>query len=253
MQKRIPRTLLFSSVLILLMLPSIASAEDVPAAPQPKIEVTVVNGKIVVTNAAPNPPLVLAEQVPALATASAFDSRMPEEYQSLVYAISKDHGVDPQLVAAVMKVESNYNRRAKSSAGALGLMQLIPETGKRFGVSDFYNPMQNIEGGVRYLKFLSDMFPGNIPLILAAYNSGENRVARLNRVPAIKETQDYVRKIQAIYKPSNSSALAAAAQAPPVPIVESAPAAPAPAPANTIYTKVDARGVMHFSNVAPPR
>jgi soluble lytic murein transglycosylase-like protein len=254
MQKRTVRTLLFSSVLILLMLPSVASAEDVTAVPQPKLQVTVVNGKIVVTNAAPNPPLVLAEQTPATPTASTFDSRMPEEYHSLVHTISKDHGVDPNLVAAVMKVESNYDQRARSSAGALGLMQLIPETGRRFGVSDFFNPRQNIEGGVRYLKFLSDMFPGNIPLILAAYNSGENRVARLNRVPAIKETQDYVRKIQAIYKPSNGSAPVTATPAAPAPVVESAPAAaaPAPAPANTIYRTVDARGVVHFSNVAPP-
>jgi soluble lytic murein transglycosylase-like protein len=252
MQKRILTTVLCGAALLFSFLPSIALAEDVPSDAPARIQITVVNGKIVVTNAAPNPPLVQQSAPESTAASPSFDPRMPADYQGLVHVISKNHGVDPNLVAAVMKVESNYNRQAKSSAGALGLMQLIPETGKRFGVSDFFDPRENIEGGVRYLKFLSDMFPGNIPLILAAYNSGENRVARLNRVPAIKETQDYVRKIQAIYKPS---ALVAAA---PAPAVESAPVAPAPeatpapAPVNTIYKTVDARGVVHFSNVAPP-
>jgi hypothetical protein len=250
MQKRILTTVLCSAALLLLILPTMARAEDVPSESQSRIQVTVVNGKIVVTNAAPNPPVVLESAAGPDTAPPSLDPRMPADYQNLVYALSKTHGVDPKLVAAVMRVESNYDRWAKSSAGALGLMQLIPETGKRFGVTDFNNPRQNIEGGIRYLKFLSDMFPGNIPLILAAYNSGENRVARLNRVPAIKETQDYVRKIQAIYKPSG---LAAAA---PAPAVESAPVAPAPTPvptpANVIYKTVDARGVVHFSNVAPP-
>src|ERR1041384_3506514 len=100
---------------------------------------------------------------------------MPANIQDLVRDISKTHGVDPQLVAAVMKVESNYNRWAQSSKGAMGLMQLIPATGRRFGVQNFFNPEENIEGGVKYLKFLSDKFgASNIDLITAAYNAGEN-------------------------------------------------------------------------------
>jgi soluble lytic murein transglycosylase-like protein len=244
MQKRILTTVLCSAALLLLILPGIALAEDISSEAAAKIQVTVVNGKIVVTNAAPNPPVVLQSASESISAAPSLDPRMPAYYQELVHSISTAHGVDPNLVAAVMKVESNYDRWAKSSAGARGLMQLIPETGKRFGVSDFNDPRQNIEGGVRYLKFLSDMFPNNIPLILAAYNSGENRVARLNRIPAIKETQDYVRKIQTIYKPAASVAPAAA--------VVSESVAPAPAPVNVIYKSVDARGVVHFSNVAPP-
>jgi hypothetical protein len=85
--------------------------------------------------------------------------------------------VDPRLVAAVMKVESNYNRWARSPKGALGLMQLIPATGKGLA-SSFFDPAQNIEGGVRYLKFLSEKFAHNLDLQLAAYNAGENVVER---------------------------------------------------------------------------
>ena len=127
---------------------------------------------------------------------------MPEYIQSLVDSISRTHDVDPALVAAVMKVESNYNRWARSSKGALGLMQLIPATGQRFGVQDFFDPAQNIEGGVRYLKFLSDKFGAhNLDLLIAAYNAGENAVERVGRVPQIRETIDYVRKVRSIYKP----------------------------------------------------
>jgi soluble lytic murein transglycosylase-like protein len=150
-----------------------------------------------------------------------------------------------------MKVESNYDRWAKSPKGARGLMQLIPETGKRFGVRDFNDPQQNILGGVRYLRFLTDKFDSNLDLVLSAYNAGENLVDRVKRIPAIKETQDYVRKIRSIYKPVNSPAPASASA-----IVDAKPAvpvAPAPALVNTIYRTVDARGVVHFSNVAPPR
>src|SRR4030095_3375070 len=94
----------------------------------------------------------------------------------------------------------NYNRWAVSNKGALGLMQLIPSTGRRYGVRDFFDPQQNIDGGVRYLKFLLEKFNGDLDLSLAAYNAGENLVERLGRIPAIPETTDYVRKVRAIYK-----------------------------------------------------
>jgi soluble lytic murein transglycosylase-like protein len=85
-------------------------------------------------------------------------------------------------------------------------MQLIPATGRRFGVQDFFDPAQNIEGGVRYLKFLSDKFGDNLDLQLAAYNAGENLVERLGRVPQIQETVEYVRKIKRLYKPDVANA-----------------------------------------------
>src|SRR4030095_3948264 len=184
------------------------------------LQVSAVQGKLVVTNAAHNPPLVVSQPV---AVRQNGDTEMPEHIQVLVDSISKTHGVDPQLVSAVMKVESNYNQRARSSKGALGLMQLIPATGARFGVQNFFDPAHNIEGGGLYLKFLSDKFGAhNLDLQLAAYNAGENLVERLGRVPQIRETVDYVRKIKKIYKPENGPKTA--------PISAEAQTAAAPAP-----------------------
>ena len=186
--------------------------------------------------------------------------------QALVTSISAKHGIDPELVVAMMKTESNFNRWAVSSKGALGLMQLIPETGRRFGVRDFFDPRQNIEGGVRYLRFLLDKFDGNVELSLAAYNAGENVVQRYGRIPPIAETQDYVRKIRAIYKrPAGKLLMASAALQ-----AEGSPAgkgrsgatgegssggevAPKEEPpkAAVIFRRVDERGVVHFTNVEP--
>lgn len=212
------------------------------------LQVSAVQGKLVVTNAAHNPPLVSSQ--PAAARRNDDDTEMPEHLQVLVDQISKTHGVDPQLVSAVMKVESNYNPRARSSRGALGLMQLIPETGARFGVQDFFDPAQNIEGGVRYLKFLSEKFGAqNLDLQLAAYNAGENLVERLGRVPQIRETVDYVRKIKKIYKQENGPKTAS------VPVDTETAAAPAPPPPpkppSIMYSSVDNRGVTRFSNIGP--
>lgn len=220
----------------------------VSEAPQ-GIQVSVVNGKLVVTNSAPNPPVVLTKSGAVVPQGSrAQNDEMPAHLQSLVDSISRTHGVDPRLVKAVMKVESNYNPWARSSKGALGLMQLIPATGKRFGVQDFFDPAQNIEGGVRYLKFLSEKFGANIDLQLAAYNAGENVVERLGRVPSIQETVNYVRKVKTIYKPENGPELVSAFDdSKPV----ASPPIPPPAP-SVIYSSVDEFGVVRFSNIGPP-
>ncbi len=122
--------------------------------------------------------------------------------------ISQQHGVDPELVKAVAKTESNFNPQAVSAKGAMGLMQLIPETGKRFGVSNVFDPKQSIEGGVKYLKFLMGMFPDNLPHILAAYNAGENAVLKYKGVPPYRETQAYVRRITTAYNKKASFQLA---------------------------------------------
>lgn len=249
MQKRTIRRLLIPGAVLALTLPIGGWAED-GVTGSPKIQVTLRNGKPFVTNASPNPPVMIAGESSASdAIQQHFDVRMPAPIQSLVHSISKTHGMDPQLVAAVMKVESNYNRWARSSKGALGLMQLIPSTGQRFGVLDFFDPAQNIEGGVRYLRFLSDKFgPSNIDLMLAAYNAGENLVQRLGTVPSIPETRNYVRKIRTIYKPNVVPALVSASG-------DGKPAgetvAPEPKPTR-IYKYVDDRGVTHFSNIGPP-
>jgi soluble lytic murein transglycosylase-like protein len=121
------------------------------------------------------------------------------EIEQLIREISEQHGIDPELALAVARTESNFNPRAISHKGALGVMQLIPETARRFGVSNVWDPRQNIEGGVKFLKFLMGMFPDNLSHILAAYNAGENSVVKHRGIPPYRETQAYVRKITQLY------------------------------------------------------
>jgi soluble lytic murein transglycosylase-like protein len=118
---------------------------------------------------------------------------------ALIEQAAAEHGLDPELIRAVVEVESNFNPLAVSPKGAMGLMQLIPGTARRFGVSNAFDPAENLGGGARYLKYLIGMFEGNLELSLAAYNAGENAVLRSRGVPAIRETRDYVRKINGIY------------------------------------------------------
>jgi hypothetical protein len=183
------------------------AAGPVLAQNQPEITAFVENGgRTVFTNFAistipiitppPTAPTIGPEEaaVPPATTAT------PQgPFDDLIRTISARHGVDANLTRAVIEVESNFNRRAVSNMGAQGLMQLIPATADRFGVRDPFDPAQNIDGGVRYLRFLLDMFEGNFDLSMAGYNSGENRVARLGRIPNITETQNYVRKVRASY------------------------------------------------------
>lgn len=122
-----------------------------------------------------------------------------QEYSGMIQEICGKHGVDAELVKAVIQVESNYNHRAVSPKGAQGLMQLMPATAARYGVHSAFEPAQNIEGGVKYLKDLIQLFNSDLRLALAAYNAGENRVQRLNDVPNFVETQNYVRKVLALY------------------------------------------------------
>ena len=109
-----------------------------------------------------------------------------------VEQIAAQHSLPPQLLHSVIKVESNYNAWAISPKGAQGLMQLIPSTARRFGVSNVFNPLDNIQGGAKYLRYLLDLYNGNYPLALAAYNAGEGAVARFGGVPPFRETQNYL-------------------------------------------------------------
>jgi len=115
-------------------------------------------------------------------------------YADLIDAVSAANDVSPQLVRAVIKVESNYQERARSPKGAMGLMQLMPDTARRFAVTNPYNPRENIEGGIKYLKTLLDRFP-TVSLALAAYNAGEAAVERFRGIPPYAETQSYVAQI----------------------------------------------------------
>ena len=117
----------------------------------------------------------------------------------MISQISQKHGVDENLVKALIKQESGFNTRAKSKAGAMGLMQLMPATAASLGVKDPFNPVQNVEGGVKYLKSMLNKYNGNMILALAAYNAGPGAVDKYDGVPPYKETQNYVRNILANY------------------------------------------------------
>jgi soluble lytic murein transglycosylase-like protein len=117
----------------------------------------------------------------------------------LVQEAAERHRVDPALVRAVIETESNWNPGAYSRKGAIGLMQLIPTTAQRFGASDAFNPKQNVDAGVRYLKTLLERYNGNLDLALAAYNAGEGAVDRAHGIPAYRETRNYVQKVQSAY------------------------------------------------------
>lgn len=118
---------------------------------------------------------------------------------NMVSQISKKHGVDEKLVKAVIQQESGFNTNATSHCGAMGLMQLMPGTAKTLGVTDPYNPVQNVDGGVRHLKWLLHKYNGNMILALAAYNAGSGAVDKYDGVPPYPETQNYVKKILANY------------------------------------------------------
>jgi len=135
-----------------------------------------------------------------------------------VERIAAEHSLPAQLIHSVIKVESNYNPYAVSSKGALGMMQLIPETARRFGVKNVFNPVENIQGGAKYLRYLLDLFDNSYPLALAAYNAGEAAVAKYGGIPPYPETQNYVilvrKQLELAKKAEVRQAAVAAAAAP---------------------------------------
>jgi len=116
----------------------------------------------------------------------------PAGIAEAVDRISASHSLPPQLVHSVIKVESNYNPSAVSPKGAQGIMQLMPATARRFGVANAFDPIENIEGGARYLKYLLDLYGGDYRLALAAYNAGEGAVEKYGAVPPYPETRNYL-------------------------------------------------------------
>jgi soluble lytic murein transglycosylase-like protein len=134
----------------------------------------------------PEPPSetpAAAENVPTLAA----------PYDELIDRLASQQNVPSKLVKAVITVESNYQERARSRKGAMGLMQLMPETARRYAVADPYEPKSNIEGGIKYLRFLLDQF--DLRLALAAYNAGEAAVRRFGGIPPYPETRQYVDRV----------------------------------------------------------
>jgi len=128
--------------------------------------------------------------------------------EKLVREAADRHRVDPALVRAVIETESNWNPKAYSRKGAGGLMQLIPTTAQRYGAYDVFNPQQNIDAGVKHLKWLLERYNGNLDLALAAYNAGEGAVDRAHGIPAYRETRNYVHKVQDAYFRPGSGRLA---------------------------------------------
>lgn len=120
-------------------------------------------------------------------------------YGALIYEKAKKYDVDPALVAAVMEQESRFRPRAKSHVGARGLMQLMPRTGRWMGARDLYDPEQNVDAGVKYIKYLNKRFNGDLKKTIAAYNGGEGNVMRYRGVPPFRETRQYVKKVMKNY------------------------------------------------------
>jgi Transglycosylase SLT domain len=151
--------------------------------------------------------------------------------ETLVREAAERHHVDPALVRAVIETESNWNPGAVSRKGALGLMQLIPTTAQRFGVNDAFNPKQNVDAGVHYLKTLLERYNGNLDLALAAYNAGEGAVDRAHGIPSYHETRSYVQKVQdAYFRPGSGRSENAYTRA------------------NPIHRQVDTSGRIIFTN-----
>lgn len=131
----------------------------------------------------------------------------PAEFDQLIKTCSDKYGVSSSLIKAVIHAESGYNPNAVSSKGASGLMQLMPATAKSLKVADRFNPKDNVEGGVKYLRFLLDTFNGDISLAVAAYNAGLNRVAKYGGIPPYNETRTYVNRVLSYMKSYQESGI----------------------------------------------
>lgn len=203
-----------------------------------------------------------------------FRSSYRGEYDRHIADAASAFNVPLDLVRAIIQVESEYDALAVSSKGAQGLMQLMPFTAQRFGVSDSFDPRQNIFGGVQYLRFLLDLFQGDVGLAAAGYNAGENAVLRHKGVPPYRETRGYVQKVQSIlggsmpmrsYAPRQVSS--SSGETAPTPVLAYAPSnrlgstrlavsaaarAPiVPARPQVYYKWVDSQGRIHLADRPP--
>ncbi|HEY4485079.1 MAG TPA: lytic transglycosylase domain-containing protein [Nitrospiria bacterium] len=131
----------------------------------------------------------------------------PDQIHNIILSASRRYRLEPALIKAVIKVESDFNPLAVSSAGAMGLMQLMPATARDLGVSNPFNPSENIMGGVRHLSDLLENFEGDLTLSLAAYHAGAKRVEQYGHVPPIEKTHRYIWKVLTAYQAYRGNAL----------------------------------------------
>jgi soluble lytic murein transglycosylase len=171
----------------------------------------------------------------------------PGLYSEPIRRAARKFGVDPNLVRAVIAAESNFNPAAVSPKGARGLMQLMPSTASRFGVRDIFDPVQNIFGGVRYLRYLLDLFGGDLVLALAAYNAGEKIVQDRGGVPRFRETVNYVDRVMSGYgRPGKAPRASSPGESPEA-------GAPGFARKTRIYRAVSGDGALVFSDSPIPK
>jgi hypothetical protein len=186
------------------------------------------------------------------------------ELIALVDQVAQSEGVDIYLARAIIQAESAFNYKARSRAGALGLMQLMPSTAERFGVLDPFDPRQNIQGGVKYLKWLHDYYQGDLTKVVAAYNAGEGAVNRHNGIPPYRETRAYVPKVLDLYRrravqpdPRLAGSMALLQKGRGGFQVEDQKEVPEPTPqqraSTRIYQWVDAHGRLQISDQPPPK
>jgi soluble lytic murein transglycosylase-like protein len=184
-------------------------------------------------------PVEVVAQAPAAPAAVTDRPDLGLGINAVVESIAAQHSLPPQLIHSVIQVESNYNPNAVSPKGALGLMQLIPSTARRFGVSDAFDPVENIQGGAKYLKYLLDLYNNDYRLALAAYNAGEAAVAKYGDVPPFAETRNYV--VQVCKRLEQAQKAAAAQNQKEVKTVEAKPDTP-----RMIQQVVEADGTIRY-------
>ena len=197
------------------------------------------SGARVFTNLAPTSPvsdLKMIGSPPAPVPPPSASNPKVEAYNTIIEKYANDYRVDPSLVHSIISTESAFNPKAVSPKGARGLMQLMPATAKRLGVSNSFDPAQNIQGGVKYLRSLLDTFNEDLPLSLAAFNAGENLVQRLGRIPAIRETQDYVKSVTKKYDKKKNEQGSQAVEKERRPVM---------------YRYFDESGTLHLTNIPP--
>ena len=166
------------------------------------------------------------------------------QYAELIESVAAENGVNPALVKAIIRTESNFDKRAVSRKGAQGLMQLMPGTAGRYAVGNTFDPAENIRGGVRHLRSLQDRFPGQLHLAIAAYNAGEGAVSRYRGIPPYAETQQYVARVLRLY--DQATVLPVTARR-----TGAADRAPASSTTAKVYRQVGPDGTPHYSNLPP--